>query len=62
MNNEKVFKFTHLCFNTETEYKESELPTYLRGKEHLWFLNKHVLTLGVGQYVDTDFNRITRLA
>ena len=61
MDNEKVFKFTHLCFSNETEYKETELPTWLRDKERLWFLNKYVLALEVGESVDTDFNRITRV-
>lgn len=58
----KLFNFQHLVFGTDKAYNEDAMPSWLTGKENKWFLDECVLTLDVGQFVDTDFQRITRVA
>lgn len=57
----KVFSFRHLFFNSEETCIETEMPSWLTHRENKWFLDRHVLTLKVGEFVDTDFRRITRV-
>jgi hypothetical protein len=57
----KVFSFQHLFFNSEETYTETEMPSWMTHRETQWFLDKHVLTLKVGEFVNTDFRRITRV-
>lgn len=68
---EMRFEMNHLIFkgNVET-FDESNAPTWLTSTnttkgstmDHRWFWERHVLTLKVGQSVETDFNRIKRVA
>lgn len=47
---------------TSTEhFTEDTGPWWLTGKEYKWFWDKHVLTLNVGETVDTDFRTIERI-
>lgn len=43
------------------EFTEDQPPKWLLSTEYRWFYRQHVLTLGVGRSVETDFSRITRL-
>lgn len=72
------FTATSLFFNSSgpssdetltTQFDEESAPKWLcagglKGStmDNRWFWNDHVLTLEVGQYVDTDFQRITRIS
>lgn len=65
------FSMTHKDFPKRTvEFTEETAPDWLTSKNSVtgstgdmrWFWNKHVLTLKVGQTVDTDFRVITRLS
>ena len=67
----KEFKITHaLIANSTPEYfNTATAPDWLckGGREGStgdmrWFWNDHVLVLKVGQYIDTDFRRIERVA
>lgn len=58
----RMFQFRHLFFNTENIHAENDLPSWLIHKSNKWFLENHVLTLEIGQFVDTDFQRITRVS
>jgi hypothetical protein len=60
MSESKSFTFTHLFFEGDVEHLETDLPSWLHSKDFKWFLDKHVLTLEVGSFVETDFHRITR--
>ena len=63
------FKMTHQVFNTEKWFTETDAPDWLTGKKTIkgstmdtrWFWTGHVLTLNVGQSVDTDFQTVTRV-
>ncbi len=57
----KTFNFKHLFFDTEEIHIDGEMPGWLTCKENRWFLDSHVMTLAVGQSVDTDFHRIIRV-
>jgi hypothetical protein len=68
-----LFKMKHLYFNTliveEQTFTEDTAPDWLTGAKTVkgstmdmrWFWNDHVLTLGVGESVKTDFQIITRI-
>lgn len=64
----KRFEVTNFFGNTKV-FTESTAPSWLTSKgtvpgstmDSRWFWKDHVLTLEVGQSVDTNFNRITRL-
>jgi hypothetical protein len=58
---EMKFEFQHLFFDVREIHHESDLPSWLLHKDNKWFLQKHVLTLPVGQSIDTDFQKITRI-
>jgi hypothetical protein len=55
------FKFTHMLGHAKT-HRGDRMPAWLTHREFGWFLRDHVLTLEVGQHVDTDFWRIERTA
>jgi hypothetical protein len=65
------FKMTHNHFeNNEPEYfDEDTAPDWLTSTDSVkgstmdsrWFWNEHVLTLEVGQTIETDFRTIKRL-
>jgi len=67
---DKQFTMKHLTFETETLFSEHNAPTWLTSENTVpgstmddrWFWEKHVLTLEVGESIDTDFQRITRTA
>lgn len=65
------FERIHLSFDTSPpkSFTEETAPKWLceGGKEgstmcNRWFWRDHVLTLKVGESVDTDFHRITRIS
>lgn len=45
-----------------TRFTETTAPKWLCEGENAWFWKKHVLTLGVGEVIETDFQRITRVS
>lgn len=61
---------THLYADTPPEeFNEETAPDWLKfgGREgstmdNRWFWNKHVMTLEVGETVNTDFQAITRVS
>ena len=58
------FLIKSLFFTTQEdiEFTNENPPGWLIHKEYRWFFEKNVLTLEVGQSVDTDFNTITRIS
>jgi len=56
----KTFEFEHHFFVGKKTHSETELPNWLMSNEYKWFLDRCVLTLKAGEFVDTDFHRITR--
>lgn len=64
------FEMTHLFFKGEPEcFDETTAPDWLTSAKTVkgstmddrWFWNDHVLTLKVGQSIDTDFQTIRRV-
>jgi hypothetical protein len=64
------FEMKHLDFLNDVEiFTELDAPIWLTSEtttpgstmDDRWFWQKHVLTLKVGESVDTDFRKITRL-
>lgn len=66
------FKMVSLFWPEDSEAKtftENDAPKWLTSEKTVkgstmddrWFWNGHVLTLEVGQSVETDFHKITRL-
>ncbi len=67
----KAFKMKHKYFTkSETFFTENDAPIWLTCEDTIkgstmdnrWFWKEHVLTLEVGDTIDTDFQIITRLA
>jgi hypothetical protein len=65
----KTFEMHHDIFKDQAPivFTEDTAPAWLceggiagSTMDNRWFWNGHVLTLEVGQSVDTDFHRITR--
>lgn len=70
MTDLKQFETTSLVFDKEPEaFSESDAPAWLTSAntvkgstmDERWFWNDHILTLRVGESVETDFNRIKRV-
>lgn len=66
----KQFEATHDVFKTVLSFTEETAPDWLTScntvpgstMDNRWFWNDHVLTLGVGGTVGTDFHIIRRVA
>lgn len=58
---EKKFKFVHLFFETTKEYSSRSLPNWIMHPSNKWFVDRYVMKLEIGQHIDTDFHRITRI-
>lgn len=65
----KHFSIYDFSFKDTKEFSEDNAPKWLceggvKGStmDNRWFWTGHVLTLKVGEHIDTDFNRITRLS
>jgi len=56
-----LFKHTALPTVADQEYPATALPDWLNHKQYAWFRDAYVLTLAVGQSVETDFHKITRI-
>jgi hypothetical protein len=67
---DKQFIMKNLALDTEKSFSENTAPKWLTCENTVpgstmddrWFWEKHVLTLEVGESIDTDFRRITRTA
>jgi len=67
----KLFKMAHRFFlkTEERTFTDQDAPDWLTSKNSIrgstmdnrWFWNEHVMTLNVGQSVETDFHVITRV-
>jgi hypothetical protein len=59
----KEFKRSHLFFEEDIypPFSSQEPWEWLTRKDVKWFYDKHVLTLAVGEHIDTDFQRIIRI-
>jgi hypothetical protein len=65
----KKFKMEHKFFSSVLEFDEFDAPDWLTSDytvvgstmDYRWFWEDHVLMLGVGECIETDFNWITRL-
>lgn len=68
----KIFQSTHMLWPhiSTRQFTEHDAPDWLTSKNTVkgstmddrWFWEKHVLTLEVGQHVQTDFHYIKRVA
>ncbi len=60
----KVFELGHLIMDDGKVqiFNESNPPTSQLGGAFKWFYDAHVLTLEIGERVETDFRHITRAA
>lgn len=60
----------HIFFDSPpVEFSEDTAPKYLKyggikgsTMDNRWFWNDHVMTLAIGESIDTDFQRITRVS
>jgi len=66
---QRLFSMQHDIFGTTIEFTEETRPSWLnytgpKGStmDNSWFWDGHVMKLEVGQSVDTDFQKITRLS
>lgn len=66
----KQFQMVHLIFKDDVEhFSEITAPDWLTSANTVkgstmddrWFWNEHVLTLQVGESINTDFRKITRI-
>ena len=65
----KRFRRNSLLSDFEEEFTEETAPDWLTSRNQVkgstmddsWFWHGHVLTLEVGQSVETDFSKITRI-
>ena len=67
-SNTKTFSMEHIIGHT-TYFNEDNAPYWLRygGRQgstmdNRWFWEDYILTLVVGQQINTDFNKITRIS
>jgi hypothetical protein len=65
---EREFEMTHLFSGTTKTFTETKAPEWLRfggtkesTMDNRWFWNDYVMTLDVGQSIETDFQRIKRI-
>jgi hypothetical protein len=64
----KTFELTHLYFDTKEVITEETAPFWLKGNgkkstmDNRWFWDDHVMTLKIGESVDTDFRRVKRIS
>lgn len=64
------FSMKHRYFHTVETFSEENAPDWLTGAKTVkgstmdcrWFWEGHVLTLGVGEFTETDFQIITRVS
>lgn len=63
----KTYRLTHSFYGGSVEISELAAPEWLRfggrvgsTEDNRWFWERFVRTLKVGEFVDTDFHRITR--
>jgi hypothetical protein len=66
----KKFITFHKFFNKENpilEFTEETAPKWLKGDgrgstmDNRWFWDKHVITLNIGEFVETDFQIVKRI-
>lgn len=63
------FKMVHKESETESRFTEHNAPLWLTSEDTIkgstmdmrWFWKDHVLTLDIGESIDTDFHTITRI-
>lgn len=59
----KEFERVHLLFpETPKKFTELSPPEWMVSQGYLWWWVGHVLTLEIGQSIETDFHKITRTA
>lgn len=66
---QRHFKMEHLHFDHTEMFTNNTAPDWLTSKrtvpgstmDQRWFWKEHVLTLRVGEHVNTDWRRITRI-
>lgn len=62
MSSDKEFKLEHLFFKGDVQYfTELNPPVWLVSLEYKWWYKSHVLKLELGESIDSDFRRITRV-
>ncbi len=53
----------HLIFNTKSkEFSDDDPPKYLLSYEFRWWYEEYVLKLNIGEAIESDFNRYTRIS
>jgi hypothetical protein len=57
----KKFKMRHLYFRVDRTFTEDDPPWWLTSDEFNWWWKDYVLTLEVGESIDSDFHRIERI-
>jgi hypothetical protein len=55
-----LFETRHKIFLHTTEFTEDKPPAWITQSDLKWWFDKYVLTLEVGESIETDFQRITR--
>lgn len=56
------YRMTHLFFEGPPEvFDEKSAPSWLL-MDGAWFFLNHILSLKVGEHIDTDFRRIHRIS
>jgi hypothetical protein len=57
------FEIIHLSYEKPpVKFTEETAPGWMKSEAYFWWWEKHILTLSIGQSVETDFRRITRIA
>jgi hypothetical protein len=58
----KSFKLRDLVdTNKSTVFTDVRPPAWMLNSTHLWWYEDHVLTLEIGEYINTQFVNITRI-
>lgn len=57
------FKKASILFDDDRPiyFTEDSPPTYLISKEYNWWWEGYIKKLAVGEYIDSDFHRYTRV-
>ena len=58
----KVFETEHLFFGNKDQFTEEAPPDYLLSKTFKWWYEGYILKLQVGQSIESDFHKFTRIA
>ena len=58
----KTFEMTHLFFSCEETFTEENPPQWLISSGFKWWYEGYVLKLEIGESIDSDSRRISRIS